>query len=143
MALTDLLKSFTRASVLGAALYGCGGEKETVYPCRTSADCTSGTCVEGYCESPSNNYSSGSLCEDACRTLRDCCDIITGREKVDCEEDDFNDAYCRQRSGVSCMELCVDGCERSNLSTSELRCLAELECISSFHDVYKCVERLW
>ncbi len=143
MALTDLLKSFVRASVLAASLYNCGGKETTVYPCRTSADCTSGTCVGGYCESPQDNYSSGSLCEDACRTLRDCCDVITGSEKVDCEEKDWNDAYCREKKGVSCLDSCVNTCEQNNAPPSELRCLAELECVSSFHDVYQCSGLDW
>lgn len=142
MALTDLLKSFTRGVALAGLLYSCGG-KETVYPCRTDADCTSGSCVQGYCESPPDNYSSGSSCEDACRTLRDCCDVRTGSEKVDCEEKDWNDAYCHERYGASCMDLCVNDCERNNAPTSELRCLAELECVSSFHDVYQCSGLDW
>lgn len=142
MRLTDLLKNAGRALTLTTALYSCGG-KETVYPCRTSADCTSGTCVGGYCESHQDNYSSGSLCENACRTIRDCCDVITGQEKLDCEENDWNDTYCRERYGASCMDLCVNACEQNNVPASELRCLAELECVSSFHDVYQCSGLDW
>ena len=65
MALTDILKSFTRASVLAASLYNCGGkETETVYPCRTTADCTSGTCVGGYCESPNDSGEKAFSCQE-------------------------------------------------------------------------------
>jgi len=49
MALTDLLKSFARASAFGLALYACGGEEKA--GCQTDYDCREPrVCVEGYCE---------------------------------------------------------------------------------------------
>lgn len=74
MSLTDLIRNVVRATTLTAALYSCGGKETTVYPCRTSADCNSGSCVEGYCESPNQGngdcgIDSGRFCtcyEEAC-----------------------------------------------------------------------------
>ncbi len=70
MSLTDLLKSFTRASVFGVALYACGGEEKE--GCQNDYDCREPrVCVSGYCQNNngSNNYGS----EDETRVDNSAC----------------------------------------------------------------------
>ncbi len=76
MALTDLLKSFTRASAFGVALYACGGDGSERMGCRDDNDCTKGRICEydqeseeRYCvggNEDNNLYSA--ICKDICAT---------------------------------------------------------------------------
>ncbi len=128
--LRRVLRPITLGLTLMTSSYcGSGDGERVVYPCRTDADCTSGSCVDGYCENPQDNYSGGSLCEYACETLRDCCAIITGQEKLDCEAKDWDDRYCRENRGSSCMEACVSACERE-WSSYTINCIGSLRCSS-------------
>jgi len=61
MALTDLLKSFTRASAFGIALYACGGSGEDKQGCQDDYDCREPrVCVQGYCEGGNGSNNSDS-----------------------------------------------------------------------------------
>ena len=66
MSLTDLLKSFTRVSALGLALYACGGSDDDQPGCQDDYDCREPrVCIDSVCQDLSRGNNDSGDCGDS------------------------------------------------------------------------------
>ena len=123
MSLTDLLKSFTRVSALGLALYACGGSDDDQPGCQDDYDCRESlVCIDSVCQDFLGGQDSDIRCEPICERYWLDCNGLPQAE------------YWFSTSYNNCLQGCPDFLEGVNLTDYAKSMNKALDCFIKTED---------